>query len=64
MQAWLESRGWDNQRNGSTMARAGETGPCRARPAEAQAEFVAFFCRTHRCDPSTQVTRIEWRYLD
>ena len=29
------------------------------------AEFVAFFCRTHRgCSPGTEVTRIEWRYLD
>jgi hypothetical protein len=29
------------------------------------AEFVSFFCRTHRgCGLSTEVTRIEWRYLD
>lgn len=28
-------------------------------------EFVAFFCRTHQIeDPSTIVTRIEFRYLD
>jgi hypothetical protein len=28
-------------------------------------EFVSFFCRTHRgCGPGTEVTRIEWRYLD
>jgi hypothetical protein len=28
-------------------------------------EFVGFFCRTHRgCGPGTEVTRIEWRYLD
>jgi hypothetical protein len=29
------------------------------------AEFITFFCRTHRdCGPRTEVTRIEWRYLD
>lgn len=29
------------------------------------AEFVDFFCATHRgCTPSTVITRIEWRYLD
>jgi hypothetical protein len=29
------------------------------------AEFVSFFCRTHKgCRPDSQVTRIEWRYLD
>jgi len=29
------------------------------------AEFVAFFCSTHRgCGPDTEVTRIEWRYLN
>lgn len=29
------------------------------------AEFVAFFCRTHKgCRPDSEVTRIEWRYLD
>jgi len=28
-------------------------------------EFVAFFCDTHRrCTPATEVTRIQWRYLD
>jgi len=27
------------------------------------AEFVAFFCRTHRgCGPADMVTRIAWRY--
>ncbi|MBF6329794.1 hypothetical protein IU452_14815 [Nocardia transvalensis] len=27
--------------------------------------FVAFFCRAHRdCRPETEVTRIEWRYLE
>ena len=29
------------------------------------AEFVEFFCATHRdCEPGTLVTRIEWRYLE
>lgn len=29
------------------------------------AEFVSFFCRTHKgCRPDSEVTRIEWRYLD
>jgi hypothetical protein len=33
-------------------------------PAMTPAEFVAFFCRTHRgCNPEDMVTRIEWRYL-
>ncbi|MGN2642516.1 hypothetical protein ACTD5D_41345 [Nocardia takedensis] len=28
-------------------------------------EFVEFFCGTHRgCEPSSEVARIEWRYLD
>ncbi|WP_280422131.1 hypothetical protein [Nocardia carnea] len=28
-------------------------------------EFVEFFCGTHRgCRPDSDVTRIEWRYLD
>jgi hypothetical protein len=28
-------------------------------------EFVSFFCRTHRgCQAGTEITRIEWRYLD
>lgn len=26
-------------------------------------EFVGFFCEHMRCDPTTEVTRIEWRYL-
>lgn len=26
-------------------------------------QFVAFFCDEMRCDPTTVVTRIEWRYL-
>ncbi len=30
-----------------------------------QAEFVSVFCGTHKgCLPDTDVTRIEWRYLD
>jgi hypothetical protein len=34
-------------------------------PQMTPAEFVAFFCRTHRsCGPGTEVTRIEWRYVD
>lgn len=28
------------------------------------AEFVAFFCKHMRCEPGTEITRIEWRYLD
>jgi hypothetical protein len=29
------------------------------------AEFVTFFCGTHKgCEPGTEVTRVEWRYLD
>lgn len=28
-------------------------------------DFVGFFCETHRgCEPDTEVTRIEWRYLE
>lgn len=34
-------------------------------PQMTPAQFVSFFCRTHRgCTPSTEVARIEWRYLD
>ena len=34
-------------------------------PEMTPAEFVSFFCRSHRgCDPGTGVTRIEWRYCD
>lgn len=34
-------------------------------PGMTPAEFVAFFCRTHHgCSPETEVTRIEWLYLD
>ncbi|MGX1805167.1 hypothetical protein ACWIGI_05585 [Nocardia sp. NPDC055321] len=33
-------------------------------PEMSPAEFVAFFCRTHKgCTPDSIVTRIEWRYL-
>lgn len=27
-------------------------------------QFVEFFCTSMRCSPNTEVTRIEWRYLD
>lgn len=47
---------------------------CDILPAEVIAEgfpdwlpgdFIDFFCRTHKgCQPWTEVTRIEWRYLD
>ncbi len=34
-------------------------------PQLTPAEFVSFFCGPHRgCGPGTEVTRIEWRYLD
>jgi hypothetical protein len=34
-------------------------------PDWSTAEFVAFFCQTHKgVQPSSEVTRIEWRYLD
>jgi hypothetical protein len=34
-------------------------------PQMTPAQFVSFFCRTHcGCSPGTEVTRIEWRYLD
>jgi len=28
------------------------------------AQFVAFFCEAMRCEPDTEVTRIEFRYMD
>lgn len=28
------------------------------------AGFVAFFCHEMKCQPDTEVNRIEWRYLD
>jgi hypothetical protein len=33
-------------------------------PAAAVDFFVEFFCAHMRCSPSTEVTRIEWRYLE
>ncbi|WP_232110594.1 hypothetical protein [Nocardia wallacei] len=34
-------------------------------PHASREEFIAFFCRTHRgCTPTTEVTRISWRYLE
>lgn len=27
-------------------------------------DFVAFFCQHMRCHPTTDVTRIEWRYIE
>jgi hypothetical protein len=34
-------------------------------PGMTPAEFIAFFCGTHKgCAPSTEVTRIEWRWAD
>jgi len=33
-------------------------------PQWTPAQFVAFFCHTHRCQPGSEVARIEWRYLD
>jgi hypothetical protein len=34
-------------------------------PQMTPSEFVSFFCATHRnCGPSTEVTRIERRYVD
>ena len=34
-------------------------------PGMAAGEFIGFFCRTHRgVQPGSEVTRIEWQYLD
>lgn len=34
-------------------------------PDMTPAEFISFFCDTHKgCTPSSEVTRISWRYLD
>lgn len=33
-------------------------------PEWGRSEFVAFFCGEMKCDPSIEVTRVEWRYLD
>ncbi|NUS44432.1 MAG: hypothetical protein HOQ24_12170 [Mycobacteriaceae bacterium] len=33
-------------------------------PTSSPEEFVRFFCASHRgCEPHTEVTRIQWRYL-
>lgn len=40
-------------------------GPAREGfPDLAPAGFVALFCKSQRCYPSTEVTRIEFRYLE
>ena len=34
-------------------------------PQMTTAEFISFFCATHRgCQPRTEITRIQWRYLN
>lgn len=34
-------------------------------PQMSPAEFVEFFCATHKgCTPDSEVTRIEWTYLE
>jgi hypothetical protein len=34
-------------------------------PGKTPAEFIAFFCETHRgCAPAAEVTRIAWQYLE
>ena len=34
-------------------------------PGMTRTEFVNFFCHSHKgCTPETEVTRIEWRYLE
>lgn len=34
-------------------------------PDYSTASFVDFFCNTHKgCTPTSEVTRIEWRYVD
>lgn len=33
-------------------------------PGMTPGEFVDFFCRAMKCFPYTEVTRIQWRYLD
>ncbi|MFI6368678.1 hypothetical protein ACIBG0_38850 [Nocardia sp. NPDC050630] len=34
-------------------------------PTTTPAEFVAFFCGSHKgCAPTSEITRIEWKYLD
>jgi hypothetical protein len=33
-------------------------------PAWGRRQFIEFFCEHMRCTPKTEITRIEWRYLD
>jgi hypothetical protein len=34
-------------------------------PSMSSEEFIEFFCASHRgCRPDTEVTRIEWRYVE
>lgn len=33
-------------------------------PAWGRRAFIEFFCDAMKCTPETEVTRIEWRYLD
>jgi hypothetical protein len=34
-------------------------------PQMTPTQFVSFFCAIHQgCEPGTEITRIEWRYLD
>lgn len=34
-------------------------------PQMTSAEFIAYFCATHRdCSPATVIARIAWRYLN
>lgn len=33
-------------------------------PQYTQCEFIDFFCTTHKgCTPTTEITRIEWKYV-
>lgn len=34
-------------------------------PHHSQCDFIDFFCRTHKgCTPTTEITRIEWEYIE
>lgn len=33
-------------------------------PGWTMRDFISFFCDHMRCQPDTEVTRIQWRYLD